>query len=156
MLAGHTDIDAVVAHPHVDRPQAIFGIAAVAAGSDVEFPAVPGTHDVALVGEPQAATGLIGRELLLHARDHLALAHRAAVVRAIILVGDDAVALPEHAEFEGIDPQHPVAAFGKLAELAHHDLVHRFTPSRHALVIPGPKRSEGARTPKPPPGIRDS
>src|ERR1700716_2448184 len=129
ILAGHTDIDAVVAHPHVDRPQAIFGIAAVAAGFDVEFPAVPGTHDVALVGEPQAATGLVGPELLLHARDHLALAHRAAVVRAIILVGDDAVALPEHAELEGIHPQHAVAAFRKLAELAHHDLVHRFIPS---------------------------
>src|SRR4029077_3695449 len=78
ILAGHTDIDAGVAHTHVDMPQAIFGIASVAAGFDVEFPAVPGTHDVALVGEPKAATGLVRPELLLHARDHLALAHRAA------------------------------------------------------------------------------
>src|SRR3954454_8447350 len=143
ILAGHTDIDAVVAHPHVDRPQAIFGIAAVAAGLDVEFPAVPGTHDVALFGEPQAATGLIGPEFLLHARDHLALTHRAAVVRAIILVGNDAVALPEHAELEGIHAQHPVATFRELAELAHHDLVHRLTPSFvsvRSAVIPGPER----------------
>src|SRR3954470_9447373 len=98
MLAGHTDIDAVVAHPHVDRPQAIFGIAAVAAGFDVELPAVPGTHDVALVGEPQAAHGLIGSGLLFPAADPLALAPRAPGVRAGILVGDDAVALSEHAE----------------------------------------------------------
>ena len=70
-----------------------------------------------------------GAELLLDARDHLALTHRPAVVRAMILVGDDAVALPEDAELEGVDPQHAVAAVRELAELAHHDLVHRFTPS---------------------------
>ena len=107
ILAGHAHIDAVVAHPHVDRPQAIFGIAAVAAGLDVEFPAVPGTDDVALVGEPQAAAGLVGRQLLLDARDHLALAHRAAVVRTIILVGDDAVALPENRRTRRCRPAAP-------------------------------------------------
>src|SRR4029077_14188869 len=132
-----------------------FGIAAVATGLDVEFPAVPGADDVALVGKPQAAAGLVGPQLLLDARDQLAPAHRTAVVRTIILVGDDAVALPEDAELEGVDPQHPVAAFRELAELTHHDFVHRFPPSlvvaksraaftpccrdvTHLPVIPGP------------------
>src|SRR5215470_2221685 len=57
-------VDAVVAHLHVDRPQAIFGVTAVASGFDVEFPAVPGTDDVALLGETQAAAGLVRRKLL--------------------------------------------------------------------------------------------
>src|ERR1700704_3099199 len=129
IFGGHAHIDAFVAPTDLDRPQAIFRVAAVAPGLDVEFPAVPGADDVALVGETQAPAGLVGPKLLLDARDHLALAHRAAVMRTVILVGDDAVALAENAEFEGIDPQHPVAAFRKLAELAHHDLVHRLTPS---------------------------
>src|SRR5262249_48586532 len=79
-------IDAVVAHFNVDRPQAIFGVTAVAAGFDVEFPAVPGTDDVALLGETQAAAGLVRRKLLLDARDHLALTDRTSVVRAMILI----------------------------------------------------------------------
>src|SRR5262249_42566360 len=70
------DVDAVVAHPHVDRPQAIFRVAAVAAGFDVEFPPVPGADDVALLGETQAAAGLVRRQLFLDARDHLALTDR--------------------------------------------------------------------------------
>src|SRR5262249_50896415 len=79
-------IDAVVAHFNVDRPQAIFGVTAVAAGFDVEFPAVPGTDDVALLGETQAAAGLVRRKLLLDARNHLALTDRTSVVRAMILI----------------------------------------------------------------------
>src|SRR5215472_6226150 len=120
-------IDAVVAHFNVDRPQAIFGVTAVAAGFDVEFPAVPGTDDVALLGETQAAAGLVRRKLLLDARNHLALTDRTAVVRAMILVGDQPVAFAENSKLEGIDPQHAVAAIRELAELAHHDLIHRFT-----------------------------
>src|SRR3977135_1912997 len=100
ILRRHAHIDAVVAHPDVDRPQAIFGIAAVATGLDVEFPAVPGADDVALVGETQAAAGLVGPKLLLDARDHLALAHRAAVMRTAILVGADGVVLTENAHIE--------------------------------------------------------
>src|SRR5262244_3598808 len=126
-------IDAVVAHPHVDRPQAIFGVTAVAAGFDVEFPAVPGTDDVALLGETQAAAGLVRRKLLLDARDHLALTDGTAVVRAMILVGHQAVAFPKNSKLERVDPQHAVAALRELAELAHHDLVHRFT---HVLLAP--------------------
>src|SRR5439155_12652558 len=42
------DINAIVAHLHVDGTQAIFRIAAVAAGLDVEFPPVPRADDVAL------------------------------------------------------------------------------------------------------------
>ena len=96
-------IDAVVAHPHIDRPQAIFGVTAVAAGLDVEFPAVPRADDVALLGETQAAAGLVRRKLLLDARDHLALTDRTAVVRAMILVGDEAVALAKNSELESVD-----------------------------------------------------
>src|SRR6185369_1473824 len=48
ILSGHAHIDTVVAYPDVDRSQTIFGIATMAAGLDVEFPAVPGAHDVAL------------------------------------------------------------------------------------------------------------
>src|SRR5215468_10453345 len=84
-------VDAVVAHLNVDRPQAIFGVTAVAARFDVEFPAVPGTDDVALLGETQAAAGLVRRKLLLDARDHLALTDRTAVVRAMILIRHQAV-----------------------------------------------------------------
>src|SRR5262245_51043114 len=120
-------VHAVVAHLHVDRPQAIFGVAAVAAGFDVEFPAVPGTDDVALLGETQAAAGLVRRKLFLDARDHLALTDRTAVVRAMILVGHQAIAFAKNSKLERVDPQHAVAALRELAELAHHDLVHRFT-----------------------------
>src|SRR5262249_9904977 len=117
-------VDAIVAHLHVDRPQAIFGVTAVAAGFDVEFPAVPGADDVALLGETQGAAGLVRRKLLLDARNHLALTDRTAIVRTMILVRHKAVAFPENSKLERIDPQHAVAALRKLAELAHHDLVH--------------------------------
>src|SRR5262245_33848637 len=128
-------IDAVVAHPHVDRPQAIFGVAAVTAGFDVEFPAVPGADDVALLGETQAAAGLVRRKLLLDARDHLALTDRTAVVRAKILVGHHSVACPQKPKLRRPGPQHAVAALRELAELAHHELVHRFTYRRSCAVI---------------------
>src|SRR5262245_6749026 len=123
----HAHIDAVVAHADVDRPQAIFGIAAVAAGLDVELPAVPGADDVLALGETQPSAGLVGTQLLLDARDNLALADRSAVVRAMVLVGEEAVAPPKDAELEVVHPQHAVATLRELAELAHHDLVHRVT-----------------------------
>src|SRR5919204_1816560 len=123
----HADIDAVVAHLHVDRPQAIFRVAAVAARLEVELPTVPGTDDVAPLGETKAAAGLVRRKLFLDARDHFSLTDRAAVVRAMILIGDEAVALAENSDLERVDPQHAIAPFHELAELAHHDLVHRFT-----------------------------
>src|SRR5262249_52871469 len=69
---------AVVAPLQGDGPRAIFGVAAVAAGFDVEFPAVPGTDDVALLEETQAAAGLVRRNLSLDARDPLALTDRTA------------------------------------------------------------------------------
>src|SRR5689334_9014881 len=123
----HADVDAVVAHLHVNRPQTILRVAAVAAGLEVEFPTVPGTDDVAFLGETQAAAGLVRRKLFLDARDHLSLTNRAPVVRTIILVGDEAVPLAKNSELEGVDPQHAIAPFHELAELAHHDLVHRLT-----------------------------
>src|SRR5512132_2729129 len=107
-------IDAVVAHLHVDRPQAIFGVTAVAAGFDVEFPTVPGTDDVALLGETQAAAGLVRRKLFLDTRDHLALTDRTAVVRAMILVGHQAIAFAKNSKLERVDPQHAVAALCEL------------------------------------------
>src|SRR5262249_12969663 len=79
---GH--VDAVVVHAHINGAQAVFGVAAVAAGFDVEFPAVPGADDVLLLGEAQAAAGLVRRQIFLDARDHLALADRAAVMGTII------------------------------------------------------------------------
>src|SRR5690242_19853628 len=82
----HADVDAVVAHLHVNRPQTILRVAAVAAGLEVEFPTVPGTDDVALLGETQAAAGLVRRKLFLDARDHLSLTNRPPVVRTIILI----------------------------------------------------------------------
>src|SRR5262249_48802469 len=100
-------IDAVVAHFNVDRPQAIFGVTAVAAGFDVEFPAVPGTDDVALLGETQAAAGLVRRKLLLDARNHLALTDRTSVVRAMILIRHQAVPLPKNSKLERVHPHHP-------------------------------------------------
>src|SRR5947208_14290659 len=128
-IVSHAHIDAVVAHTNVDRAEAIFGIAAVAAGLDVEIPAVPGTDDVLALGKAQPAARLVGPELFFHARDHLALTDRAAVVRAVVLVGAQPIALAEDAELEALHPQHAVAAVRKFAELAHHDLVHRLTPS---------------------------
>src|SRR5262245_51602667 len=128
-------VDAIVAHLNVDRPQAIFGVTAVASGFDVEFPTVPGTDDVALLGETQAAAGLVRRKLLLDARDHLALTDRTAVVRAMILVGHQAVAFPKNSKLERVDPQHAVAALHELAELAHHDLVHPLHLPRSCAVI---------------------
>src|SRR5262249_49305975 len=136
------DIDAVVAHLNDDRPQPIFRIAAMAAGLDVEFPAVPRAHDVVLLGETQPAAGLVRRQLFLDARDHLALTHPPAVVRAVILVGDEVVAVAENSELEGVDPQHAVAPFRELAEFAHHDFVHRFTHVFRVAVI----RASRART----------
>src|SRR5262245_300330 len=124
----HAHIDAVVTHANVDRSQAIFGIAAVAAGFDVEFPAVPGADDVLALGEAQPPAGLIRRKLFLDARDHLALADRTTVMRAEVLVGDQPVAFAENAELERVDAQHAVAAVCELAELTHQDFVHRFTP----------------------------
>src|SRR4029079_15290631 len=112
----------VVANLHVDRTQAIFRIAAMASGLDVELPAVPGTDDVFLLREAQAAARLIRRQLLLDARNHLALADPAARGRAMVLVGEEPVAAPEDAELERVDTQHAVAALHELAELAHHDL----------------------------------
>src|SRR4051812_35185587 len=106
----------------------------MAAGLDVELPAVPGADNVALLREPQPLAGLVGRQFLLDARNHLALTNRAAVVRAMVLVGEQLVALPEDAEFEAVDLQHAVVAFRELAEFAHHDLAHRFTPS--TLLLP--------------------
>src|SRR5262245_12841436 len=120
-------VDAVVADLNFDRPQAIFGVTAVAAGFDVEFPAVPGTDDVALLGETQAAAGLVRRKLFLDARDHLALTDRTAVVRAMILVGHQAIAFAKNSKLERVHPQHAITPLRTLAELAHHDLVHRFT-----------------------------
>src|SRR5262249_30329725 len=121
------DIDAVVAHLNNDRPQSIFRIAAMAAGLDVEFPAVPRADDVVLLGGTQPAAGLVRRKLFLDARDHLALTDRTAVMGARILVGDEAVALPKNSDLERVHPQHAVAPFRELAELAHHDLVHGLT-----------------------------
>src|SRR5262249_36540609 len=122
---GH--VDAVVVHAHINGAQAVFGVAAVAAGFDVEFPAVPGADDVLLLGEAQAAAGLVRRQIFLDARDHLALADRAAVMGTIIFVREQPVALPENSELEALDPQHPVAAVGKVGQRADHNLAHRFT-----------------------------
>ena len=68
-------------------------------------------------------------ELFLDPRDHLALTDRATVVRAVVLVGHQPVALPKDPELERVDPQHAVTALREVAELAHQDLVHRVTPS---------------------------
>src|SRR5205807_4756778 len=127
----HADINAIVAHLHVDGTQAIFRIAAVAAGLDVEFPPVPGADDVALFRKTKAAAGLIRRELFLDPRDHLALTHRPAVVRAMVLVCHETVALAKNSELEAIDAQHAIATLREFAELAHHDFIHRFT--RHPV-----------------------
>src|SRR5262245_13365702 len=121
------DINAVVAHLNLDRPQAIFRVAAVAAGVDVEFPAMPSADDVTFFGETQPAAPLIRRQLFLDPRDHLALTDRAAVVRASALVADQAVPFATAPALEAVDPQHAVATLGELTELAHHDLIHRFT-----------------------------
>src|SRR5262245_49786094 len=142
------DINAIVAHLDVDRPQAILRVAAVAAGLDVEFPAVPGTDDVALLGEPKAAAGLIRPQLFLDARDHLALTDRTAVMRAMILVGVETIALAKNPELERVDPQHAVAPFRELAELAHHDLVHRFTPVVLTAQSRSPQRYHICRSKK--------
>src|SRR5262249_57455139 len=80
------DINAVVAHLNLDRPQAIFRVAAVAAGLDVEFPAMPRADDVTFFGETQPAAPLIRRELFLDPRDHLALTDHAALLRPILLL----------------------------------------------------------------------
>src|SRR5262245_17653227 len=139
------DINAVVAHLNLDRPQAIFRVAAVAAGLDVEFPAMPRADDVTFFGETQPAAPLIRRELFLDPRDHLALTDRPAVVRAIVLVGDKAVAFAKDSELEAVDPQHAVATLRELTELAHHDLMHRFTYT-YISFIPAKAGTQGPRS----------
>src|SRR5262249_44269439 len=141
---GDADINAVVAHLSLDRAQAIFRVAAVAAGLDVEFPAMPRADDVTFFGETQPAAPLIRRELFLDPRDHLALTDRAAVVRAIVLVGDKAVAFAKDSELEAVDPQHAVATLGELTELAHHDLIH----SLHLHLVSVHSRESGNPRPR--------
>src|SRR5258706_9643988 len=92
------DINAVVTHLHVDGTQAIFRVAAVAARLNVEFPALPRTDDVALLGETKSTGGLIRAELFRAARGHLALADRPPFWGALSPFFHDAVTLVKNAE----------------------------------------------------------
>src|SRR5262245_31111000 len=78
----------------------------MAAGANVELEAVPRAHHVDLGRrELHAAAGTVRRDILFHFRNDLALARRAADVRADILVGEEFVAELEHADFDaaGLD-----------------------------------------------------
>src|SRR5262249_40964274 len=83
------------------------------AGLEVELEAVPWAHQVTSIGEAQARATHIGRERLLDFVENLALAHRAARMRAHVLIGEDFVAEAEYADLDAVDGKDAVVAVGK-------------------------------------------
>ena len=113
---------------HVDRPQTVFRIAAMAAGSRCRTPsrardrrccacsrsAGRGWSDPARAPPRRAGSPCPGRPVRRHAGNN-----------SRTRPGDRPAGKFRTRSF---DPQHAIVAFRELAEFAHHDLTHRFTP----------------------------
>src|SRR5579862_3768899 len=89
VLGRELDKDLAVADLDLDRLQPYGGVARVAAGLEIELVAMPRANDVAPAGEARAEALHLGRQQLLDAVEDLALADRAAGMRARVLVRHD-------------------------------------------------------------------
>src|SRR5262245_51613364 len=110
------------------------------AGLDVVLVAVPRADEVRLgVGEVEALRGLVGHDPLFDLGDDQALAGRAALMQAVIAVGVELAAVPEHADL-GIAHEHDAAvAVLELGCLANELLGHE------CCYLPGASSSSAAR-----------
>src|ERR1051326_2302169 len=80
------------------------------AGGEIEFVAVPWADDVARFAEAQAGALLVGCDHFLDLVKDLALADRAAGMRADVLVGQDLAAGAEEADFESFAREYAIIA----------------------------------------------
>src|SRR3984957_12818136 len=126
--ARHTHVNLPVAHGDFYRRQPHRGVAGVAAGGEVEFVAVPRADDVALLAKAQPRALLVGRDDFLDLMEDLALANRAAGVRADVFVGQHLAAGAEDADFELFHGKDPIVAIGDVSQLGYRDFVHCTCP----------------------------
>src|SRR5262249_24839629 len=95
------------------------------AGLDVVLVAVPRADEVRLgVGEVESLRGLVRRNALFDLGDDQALAGRAALVQAVIAVGVELAAVPEHADLCIADEYDAAVAVLELGCLANELLGH--------------------------------
>src|SRR5262249_18390634 len=83
----------------------------------------------------QAAARLVGRDHLLDPVEDLSLAHRAAVVRAVVVITDDPRALAKDADLQTVDTEHAAFSVGKLVDIAEFD-----HGASSVAYMPGPVR----------------
>src|ERR1700720_2321704 len=129
------DVDLPAAHGDLDRREAHARIARMAAGLQVELEAVPRTYQVARFREAQPGAAHVGRERLLDFVIDLALAHRAAGMRAHVLIGEDLVAETEHADLHAVDGKDAVVAVVELGERRDRHVL-RSVACGHVLSLP--------------------
>src|SRR5437660_10193478 len=134
-LLGDADVDLPAAHGDLDRREPHARVARMAAGLQVELEAVPRTHEVARVREAQAGAAHVGRERLLDLVIDLALAHRAAGVRAHVLIREDFLAEAEHADLYAVDGKDAIVAVIELRERRDRDVL-RSVACGHVLSLP--------------------
>src|SRR5712691_3210119 len=96
----------------------------MASGLEIELEAVPGTDEVALLGEAQAGALLVGGERLLDLVEDLPLAHRAAGMRADVLVGDDPVAEAKDADLDVVDREDAIVPVLELGQCRDRYVIH--------------------------------
>src|SRR5262249_8938343 len=108
--------------------EAQIAVARALAGLDVVLVAVPGAHEVRLVGgETLAEPGLVGPEHILDLVHDHAFAARPALAQAEILIGVE-LALPmKHADLAAIVKHDAAVAFGKVFYLLDEHFRHVFS-----------------------------
>src|ERR1700727_2240317 len=104
------NVNRIVRHTHSYRPQPNARIARMATGVEIEFIPMPGTHHMPVLGESQAAAGLVRHYDLLDSIEQPALTDRPAMMRAAIFIGDEPVAKPEDANFQLTDCNDAIVA----------------------------------------------
>jgi hypothetical protein len=95
----------------------------MATGFEIELVTVPWANDVSLFAKSQAGAFLVGGDELLDLIENLALAHRAAGMRADVLVGNHFVPLAKDANFYGIEGINPVLAVRQFAQFGNREFV---------------------------------
>ena len=123
-LARQADKDLTVADRDLNRRQPHRRIAWMTAGLQIEFIAVPRADDVPLLAETQPRALFVGGNQLFDLIENLALADRAAGVRAHILIGHHPIAETENTHFHRIERKDAIIAFGEVCELGDRDFVH--------------------------------
>src|SRR5579863_4555371 len=112
----------------------------MAAGGEIVFVTMPRADDVARFAEAQPGAFLVGGDDFLDLVEDLALADRAAGMRAGILVGQHLAAGAEDADFEFVDGEDPIVAVRNVGELADRDFIHRtlhyFTTRTRVIRFP--------------------